>query len=131
MNYGCNVADLMKKPEPPPPQRETHSPPRDHFQEPPREEPDKKVRFEDQEMQNIVPKNTVSTFSSLTERKNINLALLILTINLLLNTNAVKELVFNFLPQAMVSSTEYSLLGTLGSGLILSVLVILFISYYY
>jgi hypothetical protein len=136
MNYGCNVADLMKKPESTPeeesraPRAETYSPSRDHLQDLTREETDRKVRFEDQELQGIIS-NNVSTLNSLTERKNINLGLLILTINLLLNTNAIKELVFNLLPQAMTSATEYNLLGTLLSGFIISVLVILFISYYY
>lgn len=144
MNYECNVSDLMKKPDLPPqeetrlpqtethlPPRDTYSPPRDHLRDVTREEPDRKVRFEDQELHNIISNDNLSMLNSLTKRKNINLGLLILTINLLLNTNAIKELVFNLLPQAMTSATEYNLLGTLASGFILSVLVILFISYYY
>lgn len=61
---------------------------------------------------------------------NRNLLFLIVIVNMFLNTSTVKENVFKILPQLMENITNYNILGTLVSGLILAVITVLFISYF-
>lgn len=61
---------------------------------------------------------------------NRNLLFLIVIVNIFLNTSTVKENVFKILPQLMENITNYNILGTLVSGLVLAVITVLFISYF-
>jgi hypothetical protein len=61
---------------------------------------------------------------------NKNTIFIIVIVYLLLNTTAVKEIVFKILPQLMNSSTEYNLIGTLISALLLGIVTTFFISYF-
>ena len=61
---------------------------------------------------------------------NKNTIFVIVIVYLLLNTTAVKEIVFKMLPQLMNSSTEYNLVGTLISAILLGIVTTLFISYF-
>lgn len=61
---------------------------------------------------------------------NKNTIFVIVIAYLLLNTTAVKEIVFKILPQLMNSSTEYNLIGTLISALLLGIVTTFFISYF-
>jgi len=61
---------------------------------------------------------------------NKNTIFVIVIAYLLLNTDSVKETVFKMLPQLMNSSTDYNLIGTLLSALLLGILTVLFISYF-
>lgn len=95
---------------------------------------EKKVQFDEKVSVNETTKELqvqneqTSYFDIISTNKNTIFVIVI--VYLLLNTTSVKEIVFKMLPQLMNSSTEYNLLGTLISALLLGIVTIFFISYF-
>ena len=89
---------------------------------------DEKVNVNEPTKELQVQNEKTSYFDIISNNKNT--IFIIVIVYLLLNTTAVKEIVFKILPQLMNSSTEYNLLGTLISALLLGIVTTLFISYF-
>jgi hypothetical protein len=97
---------------------------------------EKKVQFD--ERVNVNANETIKELQKDNEKAsyfdiisdNKNTIFVIVIIYLLLNTTAVKDIVFKILPQLMNSSTEYNLIGTLISALLLGIVTTFFISYF-
>lgn len=112
--FECNLSDFEEKPKEikTPPQRENTT------------EVKHEVKTPVENLSLTLDKSDI--FSS----KNTSLILFNTVVYIVLNTDSVKEIVFKILPILMSSATDYSLLGTLMCGILLSILSILFTSYF-
>lgn len=119
--FECKLSDLEE------PKKEVNAAPlRDQ---------EKKVHFEEKEPEPVKdsqvqvekkqPNDIISNISN-----NKNTIFVIVISYLLLNTTAVKEIVFKILPQLMDNASDYNLMGTLLCAVLLGIVTILYISYF-
>lgn len=127
--YGCKVSDLIKEPiiEEIDEQEEE---PEEIVSKP--KTKNKNVTWDDKktDYKQKIEMAKLDLFSEITDKNNINRMLFIIVVYVLLNTRALKELVFNNIPVLMVSDSEYSLVGILVSGLLLAISTIIFSVYF-
>lgn len=125
--YGCKVSDLIKEPI----IEETDEEEIEEIVSKPKTT-NKSVTWEDKktDYKQRVEMAKVDIFSEITDKNNINKMLFIIVVYILLNTRALKELVFKNIPVLMLSESEYSLVGILVSGLLLAVSTIIFSVYF-